>query len=204
MQIQRYRTLGDVLSDARTNLLAAGYTGVSCRTERVYEPGGTYYEQNICDLPGFTGGSDADLAAYSANTNNRGYGVNLEAERLYNIRQGGGDDASYFQTFGNAPNIQVLNSLLADGSRVTGNSAAPVAQQYQTQFDAASAKNTIIDIKPQTQALAPSNAAKGTNPLGDASKDESNSFDISNMFSDINPMFLIAGAAVIAFLVLKK
>lgn len=208
MQIQRYRSLGDVLSDARTNLLAAGYSGVSCRTERVYFPGidpntgKNYYEQNICDAPGFTGGIDADLAAYSANTNNRGYGVDLAAERAYNIRQGGGDDQSYFQTFGNAPNIQVLNSLLADGSRVTGNSAAPVAQQYQTQFDAASAKNAIIDIKPQTQT--PAKAAKGTNPLGDATKDESNSFDLGNAFSDINPMFLVAGAAVVAFLVLKK
>ena len=203
MQIQRYRSLGDVLSDARTNLLAAGYTNVSCRKERVYFPGIdpqtglNYYEQEICDVPGFTGGIMANVAANQANVGNRGYGVDLAADRAYQIRQGGGDDASYYQTFGAANNVQVLNTLLADGTRVTGNSAAPTAQQYLSQFDA---KSPIIDIKPQQTALP---AAKGTNPSGSSAGDEKTAKDLGFDLNGINPL-LLAGGALVLLLVLKK
>lgn len=203
MHIQRSRSLGDVLSDAKANLEAAGYTGVSCRKERVYFPGVdpntglNYYEQDICDAPGFTGGIMANVAANQANTG-QGYGVDLAAERAYNIRQGGGDDASYFQTFGSAANVQVLNTLLADGTRVTGNKSAPTADQYQQVFDSRTPIVPLVST-PTAKTPTPTASTSTVNPSGSSVVDET----ISGLKA-IDPIYLFGAAAVGLLLLLKK
>lgn len=94
----RRRGMGDALLDAQNALTAAGYTGASCRTERVSFPmadpttGRNYYDQNVCSADGHTGGFMADVI-------NRG-GVNLRAERDQLIRSGGGSQTSYFDGVG--------------------------------------------------------------------------------------------------------
>lgn len=101
------RGMGDVLSDAQTALRNAGYTGAVCRTERVSLPmadpstGRNYYDQNVCNAPGHTGGFMADVVVDSIRRP-YGSGVNLAGERVSLINAGGGNDTSYFDAFGAA------------------------------------------------------------------------------------------------------
>lgn len=214
MQIQRYRSLGDVLSDAQTKLRAAGYENPTCRVERVYFPGVdpntglNYYEQEICSVPGYIGAFDASLVASSGVT--PGVGVDLAAERAYLNRMGDGPGTgqSYIEAFGSAPNVQVMNTLNPDGSRVTGNSAAPTAQQYQTQFDAQAQARAVAPTPEPIRTGGAFRAASNTNPLGSSAEDErialNLDFGFGDMFKDIDPLFLVGGAAVVALLVFRK
>jgi hypothetical protein len=104
--------MGGVLEDAEAKLVAAGWTGAQCRTERVSFPGvdpntgKNYYEQNICSVPGVSEGFMADVVNMSTAP---GTGVNLAAERAYyqaNDPQFG-QEQSYFQTY-SGPNTQVI------------------------------------------------------------------------------------------------
>lgn len=217
MQLKRYRSLGDLLSDAQAKLVAAGYANPTCRVERVYFPGVdpqtglNYYEQEICSVPGYIGGFDANVVAASGSI--PGVGVNLAAERAYLNRMGDGPGTgqSYIEAFGSAPNVQVMNQLNPDGSRVTGNSSAPSAQQYQTQLDAQAQARATAPTPAQSSAPATGGAfkaASNTNPLGSSAEDErialNLDFGFGDMFKDINPLFLVGGAAVLALFLFKK
>lgn len=212
MKLKRYRSLGDILSDAQAKLRAAGYENPTCRVERVYFPGVdpntglNYYEQEICSVPGYIGAFDANVVAASGVT--PGVGVNLAAERAYLNRQGDGPGTgqSYIEAFGSAPNVQVMNSLNPDGTRNTGNSSAPSAQQYLTQLDAqVAARNAPSPAQTQTPRTGGAfKAASNVNPSGSAAEDERIALNLNFGFGDINPLYLLGGAALALVLLLRK
>lgn len=102
-----------LLQGAKTALLGAGYGGAECRTEKVYSPDGSFYTQNICSAPGYTGGDEANLVAKLTPQQ-------LAAQRAYELANGEGAQPAYFQMTQGAPNMQVSN--------YTGGSAAPAVQ----------------------------------------------------------------------------
>lgn len=131
--------LGDVLTDAQNLLVQAGYAGAQCRTERVALPmadpstGKTFYEQNICSAPGFGDGFMAE-AVLNSTLAHPGTGVDLNAQRVYALAHGGGDDASYFQNLG--AGSQVVRTTDAPGALLAGPYSAlantPPATTYTT------------------------------------------------------------------------
>lgn len=116
--------MGDVLSDAQANLMRAGYSDVTCRTERIYLPmadpqtGLNYYTQNVCSAPGYIGAFDADVVANQSQYSTPGTGVDLAAERRYLMSQGDGPGTgqSYIEAF-SGPWTQVTAQVNPGGDR---------------------------------------------------------------------------------------
>ena len=116
--------MGDVLSDAQANLQRAGYSNVTCRTERIYLPmadpatGLNYYTQNVCSAPGYIGAFDADVVANQSQYSTPGTGVDLAAERRYLMSQGDGPGTgqSYIEAF-SGPWTQVTAQVNPGGDR---------------------------------------------------------------------------------------
>lgn len=126
---RRARGMGDVLDDAAAALRAAGYAGVSCRTERSPCPQCPtgYLDQNVCSAAGHTGGFTAELVAAAPLQQ-------LQTERAYLISQGGGDDASYFDGVG--VNMQPLRystgTTSTTSTNTSGGSGTPPAARPVT------------------------------------------------------------------------
>lgn len=193
---------GSVLTTAQGYLKEAGYSDVTCRKERVYYPkaDGTsgYYDQDVCSPAGWYDTRDANLVAtQSQNARGYGTGVDLAAERAYQIRQGGGSSSlTYLNTFGNAPNVQVLETLSPGGMLTTQQSpGALLSADYQRSFDsvaAASAAKASKDAATGTGNEVSTQDEKGVAPLD---------FDFQGLLS--NP-YVLAGVAGVALLFLMK
>lgn len=206
----RTRGVGDVLSDAQRALTAAGWQNVSCRTEKVYFPGVdpntglNYYEQDVCSVPGTNESFDANIAAMSR----PGYGVDLAAERAYYQRNDAdfGQERSYFQDY-SGPLTQVTAQINADGTRtITPAAAPPSITDWIKKVDAAQAAATAPPAtasQAATQQMATTGAVSGA-AAGAASGAPQINFDFGSMIDGINPMFLLGGAALVAFMMFKK
>lgn len=139
--------MGDVLSDAQANLLRAGYSDVTCRTERIYLPmpdpatGLNYYTQNVCSAPGYIGAFNADVVANQSQYSTPGTGVDLAAERRYQISQGDGPGTgqSYIEAF-SGPWTQVTAQVNPGGGRsVLAPAPVPDSRQMMQTLDSAAA-----------------------------------------------------------------
>jgi hypothetical protein len=199
------------LTEAQKNLTAAGYQGVTCRTERVALPmtdpatGKNYYDQQVCSAPGYIGGFDANLVANASTLAHPGYGVDLAAERAYLTSQGGGHSHSYFEDF-TGPTVQVLAQTDTSGKLVNGIPAPTAVKDfnvYTRQLDTAAAKR---DTAGASGAGAATTAASqtATTPAGQDKAAPPPKGGFLDELKSIDPIWLIGGAALILALVMMN
>lgn len=185
----RFNGLGatiNALQTAKSNLQAAGYDGVECRTETVSYPGGSY-DQDICSAPGYTGGIDATLASKMTP-------AQLAAQNAYEQAAGAGSASTpdYFQMTAGAPNMSVSQTTAASGP------TAPVQSDWLTTWQ--QTQNTLT-----TAANTPAAPANKTTTSGNQT-DQSTPATTNNssLVSGIPDTYLYIGAALVAFMLLRK
>lgn len=160
--------LKGLLDDAAARLAAAGYTGASCRTERVLCPQCPtgYYEQNVCDAPGYMGASNADLIMSATTAAHPGYGVDLAAQHAYDVAHGAGVGTNdYFNTYGSGSGTVVTAGSANYTGTVDPTGKMPTLRQVQSSYDDAIAKLAAQGNKAATAPLTPAGtpAPAGTN-----------------------------------------
>lgn len=216
--LRRGRGMGDqqTLALAQQYLQDAGYSGVSCRTERVYFPGVdpntglNYYENDVCNVPGYLGAFDASTVASSSTAAHPGYGVDLAAERAYLMAQGDGPGTGqdYYTAFGSAPNVQVIEMVDTGGQYSQGQSIPYSANNPQladyfrgrTETTLASATGGAGSSTP----LGPTGSEPATQTLGQSPSLSIDFSGLKDAFGGINPLWLAGGAALVLFLMMKK
>lgn len=187
-----------LMSQARQNLIAAGYAGAECHTETVGFPGGSY-KQNVCSAPGYTGGTEANLIL--AMTPQQ-----LAAQRAYEQAQGEGTSATpdYFQMTAGAPNIAVSNPT--GGSTPNNpNTTSTLAPDWLTQlFSTQEAQAKSLAAQEQAQqkaAQVPTNITiTTTTPSGGSSLLSGIDTTTSSIIKGIPDVFVYAGGALAALL----
>jgi len=193
--------MGDVLTDAQSKLQAAGYSNVTCRTERVYLPmpdpgtGLNYYDQNICSTPGFIGAFDADVVSQQSTAAHPGYGVDLAAERAYNLAMGAGSGPSYIEAFGSTPATQVLRSVSPSGQATQ---SAPNAQAAQTYMQ------TLQSRAPAPVQTAPAIGPASTLQPGGGAAQGAPATDHTDWFKEPVVLIGLAAVAVVAVMSMSK
>lgn len=184
-----------VLNNAKSALLAAGYTGAECHEETVYYPGGSY-QQDICSAPGYTGGSDANLVALMSP-------AQLAAQRAYETASGEGTSATpdYFQMTAGAPNIAVGQSTAPSGgaSATTANVAPDWFSTLQSQLNNVTKQVTGAAAPPATPISPPATGTGGSNSTNTAANDSTG----GTLIPGVPDIALYIGGALALFLLLK-
>ncbi len=192
--------LGDTaqLQQAQAALLAAGYSDVTCREERVYFPGidpqtgQNYYTQQICTAPGFTGGFTVE-EVLDSQAQHPGYGVDLAAERRYLMSQPQ-YSASDTYAFDGAPNTVITNFVGAGGQQTAPPSSGSADQQtYLRAMDAAVAEAAKSQAPAQAQSTNTNTGlpAINVNLTGSAGSG-------AGLFAGLNSDVLLYGGLAIA------
>lgn len=198
--------LGDAatLQQAQQNLTAAGYTGVTCRTEKVFFPGvdpntgKNYYLNDVCSAPGFLDSFDASVAATQSTAAHPGYGVDLAAERAYALTHGGGHSVQdYYQAFGSGPNTQIVESVNTQGVY----NGVPSTYNPSTLSDyVRGVTSTPTPVQGSTTSAPQGSTGHETTQqtLGQGSSVTQQLKDL--IPSGINPIWLVAGAGAVVLL----